>query len=167
MPRTARFVPLLALLALAPAAGSPALAGGGDLPVVKIAAGEKLTWQRGDFSRWLMGWLNDFYNRDVVADTDANIDFSNPPFEVAEVDLHVPGRSGNPAILVMWTDSRNCGSAGCQIDIWIDFSGQGNYRPAGSFLGHSLTLGTGSKGGFRDLWLEDTRLRWNGKAYAR
>lgn len=127
---------------------------------------EELKWQESNFSRWLMSWLMGFYNKEYVRMTDKNIDFSDPPFKVALVNLRTTPRTGNLDIIVIWHDGHYCGAQNCQIDIWL-YSKEGNkYYNVSNVIGNDISLGSTSKNGFRDLWLDDkARLRWNGSNF--
>jgi len=127
----------------------------------------KVNW-RAPESRWEQSWLTTFYGQDFAALTDKSIDWAAPPFETAILDLD--GKQGNPAIFVAWSHPRYCDASNCQVDVWYwdapDNLAEGTYRIVlrGAFRG-DFVAGPGLREGMRDIWIGDTRFRWNGEAY--
>ena len=106
-------------------------------------------------------WLDLFYSVDYELITGKSLDWAMPPLVLAAADLD--GNPGNPTLLVRWTDEMYCQAGDCQIDIW--YFENGDYRPAGQFVGADLTLAETTTDGFKDLMLDGTRLIWTGESY--
>jgi hypothetical protein len=123
----------------------------------------KLEW-KSSVSNATRSNLNHFYNRSYVEIYDRNIDWQNMPFRVATPRLrNEPNLT--PEIVVHWQESGFCGSAGCAIEIWSERNGK--YESILRVMGGEIEIGETSHMGFRDLWLDDNRWRWNGRSYER
>lgn len=105
--------------------------------------------------------LRELYNRDHVALFDRNIDWVEPPFRVAH--FYSEGSVRHRYMVVLWEGGGKCGTVLCSIDIWrID---DGVPHDVGQFLGNDISLGDGNFDGHPDLWIDEMRLRWNGRIY--
>lgn len=128
-----------------------------------LASANELPWGR-EISSATRDLLSGFYNRDYVKIHDRNIDWSDPPFAVASANLQAGGNR-SPEILVHWKDSFNCGSAGCLLDIWSERDG--GYVRIASINVETVRIGETTSRGYRDIWLDDHRFRWDGAQYER
>jgi hypothetical protein len=132
-------------------------------PDVPVPASE-LEW-REPYSRWAMGWLSKFYNEDYVVLTGKNINWRDPPFEIATLDLRLDqAEPENSAILVKWKDARFCSPDGCFVDIWV--SKNNKYLRSGSFLGERVLIADSFSSAYRDILIDDSVLRWDETEYA-
>jgi len=127
----------------------------------------KVNWRIPE-SHWEKSWLTTFYSGEFAAMTDQTIDWSAPPFETAILDLD--GKQGNPAIFVAWSHPLFCEASDCQVHVWYwdapENLAEGTYRKVleGVFQGDFI-VGPAGQAGMRDIWIGDTRFRWNGEAY--
>lgn len=111
-----------------------------------------------------VGWLDALYARDVQP---ARIDYANPPFEIALVDLDQTAPTtgqATPEIIVFWNDRAFCDASGCRLDV-LRYDGAAYSRVLRD-RANSVALGRGFSRGMRDLILDETRTaRWDGLAY--
>lgn len=140
------------------------VATGGGLPdrVPVQTPAPDLDWLR-TVPRAYIAPLDTLY-ADAVAP--ARIDYTNPPFDVALVDLDEPPGAGPDAqeILVFWNDARFCGAEGCQFEV-LKRRGA-DYTPIFQIVADSVALGESSQNGMRDIVIDgDAVYRWTGKTY--
>ena len=110
----------------------------------------------------LTGTMDRLYGDDVAP---AQIDPSNPPFEIAITDLDENEGSGPLEILVFWNDEAFCTEAGCRIDV-LRNEGRG-YATVLRKRARTVSLGERHTQGLRDIVLDDYRIfRWTGLGYA-
>ena len=132
----------------------------GVVPAAQVPA---LSWSASVPSPYV-GWLDALYARDVQP---ARIDYANPPFEIALVDLDqtpAAAADGQSEIIVFWNDRAFCDGGGCRLDV-LRFDGSA-YDLVLRDRVNSVALGPGFSLGMRDLLLDGARpARWDGQGY--
>ncbi|NBB84298.1 MAG: hypothetical protein GVY28_12950, partial [Alphaproteobacteria bacterium] len=115
-----------------------------------------------DIARAFRGWLDRVYAPAVAPQV---IDFTNPPFEIALVDLdrRPTGTTNQVEILVHWNDALFCGSTGCSFDV-LRWDGNA-YEPVLETMATEIRLGPGYTDGVRDLVVDDRLMTWNGESW--
>ncbi|MEO3435356.1 peptidoglycan-binding domain-containing protein [Inquilinus sp. CAU 1745] len=106
--------------------------------------------------------LDRLYSEDVPA----AIDWSNPPFEIALVDLDAEGSGAETdrEILVYWNDTSMCGDQGCMLEV-LRWDGD-SYEPVFQSFARQVAIGEGFVEGVRPLILNaEDELVWNGESY--
>lgn len=124
-----------------------------------------LEWLR-EIPRDQIATLDRLYGEDLPA----AIDWSNPPFEIALVDLDAEGAGAatDREILVYWNDTSMCGDQGCMVET-LRWDGD-SYEPVFQAFAREVAIGEGfdgdSNGGVRPLLLngEDEWI-WTGQTY--
>jgi len=140
--------------------GGPA-PGEAEDPVPPAATTASPDWTT-DIPGAFHGWLDRIYGEQLAP---ANIDFANPPFEVALVDLDGrPGSGPNQTeVLVHWNDRAFCGDAGCAFDV-LRYDGNA-YEPVLETTAERVALGAGYTAGLRNLVVDGRVLTWDGTTY--
>jgi peptidoglycan hydrolase-like protein with peptidoglycan-binding domain len=115
-----------------------------------------------DIARAFRGWLDRVYAPAVAPQV---IDFTNPPFEIALVDLdrRPTGTTNQVEILVHWNDALFCGSTGCSFDV-LRWDGNA-YEPVLETMATEIRLGPGYTDGVRDLVVDDRLMTWTGESW--
>ncbi|MEQ8967972.1 MAG: peptidoglycan-binding domain-containing protein [Azospirillaceae bacterium] len=133
----------------------------GEKPVPPAAQTVEPAWTT-DIPQAFHGWLDRIYGEQVAP---ANIDFANPPFEVALVDLDGrPGSGPNQTeVLVLWNDRAFCGESGCAFDV-LRYDGNA-YEPVLESTAERVALGAGYTNGLRNLVVDGRVLTWDGETY--
>jgi hypothetical protein len=92
------------------------------------------------------------------------IDFADPPFEIAPVELdEAPAAGAREEIVVFWNDARFCGEAGCDLDV-LRWNGK-RYGSVLETVADDIALADTYSLGLRDLLIDGEPWHWNGTAY--
>src|SRR3546814_5666164 len=95
----------------------------------------------------------------------ARIDWSNPPFETAIVDLdeQPAGGQAQDELLVFWNDTNFCNDQGCTFEVLR--SRDGAYVPVLQTVAKDVRLGAAFDRGMRRLLTDGEPWVWDGDSY--
>jgi|GEM_PF-1817470 len=113
--------------------------------------------------RAFRGWLDRVYAPAVAPQV---IDFTDPPFEIALLDLdeQPTGTTNQVEILVHWNDTTFCGETGCSFDV-LRWDGNA-YEPVLETVAEEVRVGASYTDGIRDLVVDGRRMTWTGNGWA-
>lgn len=144
----------------AAATGTGTPAGTGEITPAVTPQPVEITWET-DVPRSLIPTFDRLYG----ADLPARIDWSNPPFEFATLDLdEQPGGGANEnEVLVFWNDVNFCGDDGCTFEVLK--AQNGTYQPVLQTVAREVGLGIDHDEGMRRLTTDGEPWVWDGDSY--